>query len=294
VVLVEGETAIDIERASNGRFPADPQRLFDTWDALVEWAVAAAPDGERLALDRLQNPLPAPRQVFGIGANYRDHIAEAGLHSGRADAMDLLPEVPLIFTKFRSSLSGPYDTVPLPSQNVDWEVELVVVMGRRTERVAEQDAWRCVAGLTVGQDVSERALQLAGPAPQFSMGKSFPGFGPMGPVLVTPDALDDPDDLEIGCSVNGRVMQKSRTSDMVFSVSELIAYISTVCPLLPGDVIFTGTPAGVGAFRTPPVFLQPGDTVVSWVNGIGELRNPVAAGPGYPDQPDDRDVGRTA
>jgi len=281
-VLVDGETALDLERASDGRIPADPVELFENWDTLAEWAATAKPDGERLPLDQLQNPVPAPRQVFGIGANYRDHLAEAAHDAGR-DPNQLLPDAPLVFTKFRSSLAGPYDTISLPSRNVDWEVELVVVMGRRAERVAQQDAWRYVAGLTAGQDISERVLQLAGPAPQFSMGKSFPGFGPMGPVLVTPDALDDPNDLEIGCSLNGRVMQKARTSDMVFSVAELIESISAVCPMLPGDAIFTGTPAGVGAFRNPPVFLKPGDTLVSWVQGIGELRNTVTAGHGYSD-----------
>jgi 2-keto-4-pentenoate hydratase/2-oxohepta-3-ene-1,7-dioic acid hydratase in catechol pathway len=283
-VVVEGETAIDIEQASNRRFPADPERLFDTWDGLVEWAATAEPDGDRLPLDQLQNPVPAPLQVFGVGANYGEHLAEAASHLDQSATDNAaVPEVPLIFTKFRSSLSGPYDPIPLPTRNVDWEVELVVVMGRRAERVAEQDAWRYVAGLTVGQDISERVLQLAGLAPQFSMGKSFPGFGPMGPLLVTPDEVDDPDDLEIGCTVNGLVMQKSRTSEMILSVPELIARISAVCPMLPGDVIFTGTPAGVGAFRNPSIFLQPGDTLVSWINGIGELRNPVTAGSGYSD-----------
>jgi 2-keto-4-pentenoate hydratase/2-oxohepta-3-ene-1,7-dioic acid hydratase in catechol pathway len=281
--LINGDTAVDLERASSGRFPADPTQLFDTWDALVEWANTAEPGGEPVPLDQLQNPVPAPRQVFGIGANYRDHITEAANHAGGRDPNELIPDAPLIFTKFRSSLAGPHDSIPLPTRNVDWEVELVVVMGRGAERVTEQDAWRYVAGLTVGQDISERVLQMAGPAPQFSMGKSFPGFGPMGPVLATPDAFTDANDLGIGCSLNGRVMQKSRTSDMVFSVAKLIASISAVCPMLPGDVIFTGTPAGVGGFRNPPVFLKPGDRLVSWVQGIGELRNTVIAGPGYSD-----------
>jgi 2-keto-4-pentenoate hydratase/2-oxohepta-3-ene-1,7-dioic acid hydratase in catechol pathway len=281
LVLLNGDTAVDVERASQGRFPANPTQLFDTWDALVEWVNTAEPDGEPVPIDQLQNPVPAPSQVFGIGANYRDHIAEAAKQAGGRDPKDLIPDAPLIFTKFRSSLAGPHDSIPLPTRNVDWEVELVVVMGRRAQRVTEQDAWRYVAGLTVGQDISERVLQLAGPAPQFSMGKSFPGFGPMGPALATPDDFTDPNDLEIGCSLNGRVMQKSRTSDMVFSVAKLIANISAVCPMLPGDVIFTGTPAGVGAFRSPPVFLKPGDTLVSWVQGIGELHNTVIAGPGY-------------
>jgi 2-keto-4-pentenoate hydratase/2-oxohepta-3-ene-1,7-dioic acid hydratase in catechol pathway len=282
LVLVDGETAIDVEQASNGRFGSDPARLFDAWDQLVDWAASTEPDGERLYADLLQNPVPAPRQVFAVGANYRDHVAEAARGGGHAgDIDDLLPTAPLIFTKFPACLAGPYDAIPLPSTNVDWEAELVVVMGRRAERVSEQDAWRHVAGLTVGQDISERVLQMAGPAPQFSMSKSFPGFGPMGPALVTPDALDDPDDLEIGCTLNGRVMQKGRTSDMIFSVAELVARISAVCPLLPGDVIFTGTTAGVGAFRNPPLYLRPGDSLVTWVKGIGELHNPVTAGHGY-------------
>jgi 2-keto-4-pentenoate hydratase/2-oxohepta-3-ene-1,7-dioic acid hydratase in catechol pathway len=284
LVLVDGEAAIDVEQASNGRFGADPAHLFDAWDQLVDWAAGTKPDGERLYADLLQNPVPAPRQVFAVGANYRDHVAEAARGSGRdGDIDDLLPKAPLIFTKFPACLAGPYDAIPLPSKNVDWEAELVVVMGRRAERVSEQDAWRHVAGLTVGQDISERVLQMAGAAPQFSMSKSFPSFGPMGPVLVTPDALDDPDDLEIGCTLNGRVMQKGRTSDMVFSVAELVAHISAVCPLLPGDVIFTGTPAGVGAFRNPPLFLKPGDSLVTWVKGIGDLHNSVTAGHGYID-----------
>ncbi|MFF3466601.1 fumarylacetoacetate hydrolase family protein [Streptomyces sp. NPDC001984] len=282
LVLIDKDTAVDLEQASKGRFPADPERVFDTWDALVEWAVTHTWDEEqeRLPLDGLENPVPAPRQVFGIGANYRDHLEEAARAQGHQGEVPV-PETPLIFTKFRSSLAGPHDPIPLPTRNVDREVELVVVIGRPAERVAEKDAWSHVAALTVGQDISERVMQLAGIAPQFSMGKSFPGFGPMGPVLVTPDEFDDPDDLEIGCSLGGQVMQTGRTRDLIFSVPEVIAHISGVCPLLPGDVIFTGTPAGVGVFRRPPVFLQPGDTLVTWVKGLGELHNPVTAGPGY-------------
>jgi 2-keto-4-pentenoate hydratase/2-oxohepta-3-ene-1,7-dioic acid hydratase in catechol pathway len=284
LVLVDGSSAVDIEKASNGRFPADPAQLFDHWDPLVEWAATAEADGERVPLDGLQNPVPAPRQVFGIGANYLDHVTEAAAARGyTGDVKAMLPKDPMIFTKFRSSLSGPYDAIPVPSGNVDWEVELVVVIGRYGERVAEKDAWNHVAALTVGQDISERVIQLAGPAPQLSMGKSFPGFAPLGPVLVTPDAFDDPDDLELGCSVNGEIVQQGSTAGMIVPVAELVAYLSTICPLLPGDLIFTGTGAGVGLFRTPPVFLKPGDQLVSWINGIGELHNPVTAGHGYSD-----------
>src|SRR5882757_2773235 len=286
LVLVDGSSAVDIERASKGRFAADPAQLFesfDDWDSLADWAGTAEPDGQRLPLDGLRNPVPAPRQVFGIGANYLDHVEEAAAARGlTGDVTAMLPKDPMIFTKFRTSLSGPYDPIPLPSGNVDWEVELVVVIGRYGERVAEKNAWDHVAALTVGQDVSERVIQLAGPAPQLSMGKSFPGFAPLGPVLVTPDEFENPDDLELGCSLNGEVVQDGRTSGMIFPVGELIAYLSTITPLLPGDLIFTGTGAGVGLFRKPPVFLKPGDTLVSWVKGIGELRNPVTAGHGYP------------
>jgi 2-keto-4-pentenoate hydratase/2-oxohepta-3-ene-1,7-dioic acid hydratase in catechol pathway len=182
------------------------------------------------------------------------------------------PDKPATFTKFPTCITGPCADIELPPGAVDWEVELVVVIGVRAHRVAEDQAWRHVAGLTVGQDLSERLLQWSAGG-QFSLGKSFPGFGPMGPCLVTPEGLANPDDLAIGCTVNGEVVQKSRTSDMVFSVARLIAELSAVLPLLPGDVIFTGTPAGIGATRKPPRFLQPGDTLVSAIEGLGELRN---------------------
>jgi 2-keto-4-pentenoate hydratase/2-oxohepta-3-ene-1,7-dioic acid hydratase in catechol pathway len=135
-----------------------------------------------------------------------------------------------------------------------------------------------VAGLTVGQDLSERRLQLAGPAPQFSLAKSYPGFSPLGPELVTPEEFTDPDDLELGCMLeDGEVLQKSRTSSMVFDVPALIAHLSAVCPLLPGDLIFTGTPAGVGMGRNPRRFLSPGDVLVTWLEGAGSLRTPLRA-----------------
>jgi 2-keto-4-pentenoate hydratase/2-oxohepta-3-ene-1,7-dioic acid hydratase in catechol pathway len=184
-------------------------------------------------------------------------------------------------TKFRSSLVGPGATVELPSDQVDWEVELVVAIGRWSERVPEEKAWTHVAGLMVGQDLSERSVELTGPAPQFSLGKSYPGFGPTGPWLLTPDELASPDDLALSCEVDGVVMQESRTSQMIFSVPELIARISAVCPLMPGDLIFTGTPSGVGMGRRPQVFLTPGSVLTSTVEGIGRLRNTLVAGDGY-------------
>jgi 2-keto-4-pentenoate hydratase/2-oxohepta-3-ene-1,7-dioic acid hydratase in catechol pathway len=203
--------------------------------------------------------------VFAIGLNYRDHALESNL---------AVPDTfPPVFTKFRTALSGPITTVVLPpGGNVDWEVELVVVIGRRAERVAAADAWSHVAGLTAGQDISERITQLAGPAPQFSLGKSFPGFAPIGPWVVTVDEFGDPDDIELQCAIGEEILQKGRTSGFLFGVPALIEGLSRVTPLLPGDIIFCGTPAGVGIGRDPQRFLQPGDVLVSQVSGIGELR----------------------
>jgi 2-keto-4-pentenoate hydratase/2-oxohepta-3-ene-1,7-dioic acid hydratase in catechol pathway len=183
-----------------------------------------------------------------------------------------VPEVPATFTKFPTSLSGPFDDIEIVGDTVDWEVELVAVLGRRADRVSEADAWSHVAGLTVGQDISDRSLQFAAGS-QFSLGKSRRGFGPMGPWLVTLDEFDDPNDLALGCSVDGEVVQDARSDDLIFSVPRIIAELSSVLPLLPGDVIFTGTPSGVGMARKPPRALAPGNVVETWIEGIGQMRN---------------------
>ncbi|MFE6888000.1 fumarylacetoacetate hydrolase family protein [Streptomyces sp. NPDC057694] len=269
-LIVDGK-AIDVEQASNGGFSADPQAVYERWDVFRTWAAAAdLSAGAAFDPADLGSPAPAPRQTLAIGLNYRDHAAESGFAA---------PEgLPPVFTKFASSITGPVTEVKLPGGgHTDWEVELVAVIGRRAEGVAEADAWDHVAGLAVGQDISERVSQLAGPAPQFSLGKSYPGFAPVGPWLVTPDEFDDPDDLELRCTVNGEEVQKGRTRDLIFSVPALIARLSAVLPLLPGDVIFTGTPAGVGLGRNPQRFLAAGDELVSTVEGIGELRQTFTA-----------------
>jgi 2-keto-4-pentenoate hydratase/2-oxohepta-3-ene-1,7-dioic acid hydratase in catechol pathway len=256
----------DVERASDGLFAADPQAVFERWDEFRAWAELADADAAPSVTnaDALGAPAPRPRQVFAIGLNYRQHAAESG-HA--------VPEQPPVFTKYPCSLTGPSGDIALPDGQVDWEVELVVVIGRRAHQVAAEDGWSYVAGLTVGQDISERVRQLAGPVPQFSLAKSFPGFGPVGPELVTPDEFADPDDLELGCLVNGEVVQKGRTSDLIFPVPDLIARLSAVVTLLPGDVVFTGTPAGVGLGRTPQRFLAPGDKLTSYIEGIGVMRH---------------------
>jgi 2,4-didehydro-3-deoxy-L-rhamnonate hydrolase len=271
LILLTARGGIDVEKASDGRFGPDPETAFARWSEFRAWAemAGAAASAAPVREGDLGSPAPRPAQVFGIGLNYRDHAAEAGLP---------LPDRPATFTKFPTCITGPYADVELPSGSVDWEVELVVVIGARAYRVGEDAAWSHVAGLAVGQDFSERVVQWAAGG-QFSLGKSFPGFGPIGPSLVTPDELPSPDDLEIRCTLNGEVVQQSRTSGMVFGVARLVAELSAVLPLLPGDVIFTGTPAGIGATRKPPRFLQPGDVVESAIEGIGTLRNRCVAKP---------------
>jgi 2-keto-4-pentenoate hydratase/2-oxohepta-3-ene-1,7-dioic acid hydratase in catechol pathway len=262
VLVLDGSVA-DVHEASGGRFGPDPMSVYEDWPAFASFAADVPSGTAPLDEAALRCPVPAPRQVFAIGLNYRSHAEESGM---------AVPDVPATFTKFPASLAGPFDDVELGAAGVDWEVELVAVIGTRADGVAEADAWSHVAGLTVGQDISDRALQFAAGG-QFSLGKSRRGYGPMGPWLVTLDEVPDPDDLALGCSVDGETVQDARTSDLIFGVPRLIAELSAVVPLLPGDVLFTGTPAGVGATRRPPRFLRPGSLLESWVEGIGTIRN---------------------
>ena len=242
--LVVGGGVVDLGAAG---FPADPMECIRRWGELAAWSNMnpPAPTGP-LVEARLTCPVPRPSQVFAIGLNYRAHAEETG---------GTIPTLPLTFTKFPSCLAGPRDDIPLVPGSVDWEVELVLVVG---------------AGCTVGQDVSERELQRAGKPPQFSLAKSHRGFGPIGP-WVTDEV--DPSDLAISCSLNGELVQASRTSDMVFGPSELLAYLGGICELRPGDLVFTGTPSGVGLGRTPPRFLQRGDMLVSTIEHVGTMVN---------------------
>jgi 2,4-didehydro-3-deoxy-L-rhamnonate hydrolase len=266
--LVLGDEIADIATASHGRFGPDPMRLYDEWDAFRDFAPTVTVGTGPLIEADLRNPVPRPRQVFAIGLNYRSHAEESGM---------ALPEVPIVFTKFPASLAGPYDDIEVIGDTTDWEVELVVVIGRTADRVDEADAWTHVAGLTIGQDISDRHLQFAAGS-QFSLGKSRRSYGPIGPWVVTPDDLDNPNDLALGCSVDGEKLQDARTSDLIFSVPRLVAELSAVLPLLTGDVIFTGTPGGVGVARKPPRFLQPGNTLETWIEGIGTIRNRIVTG----------------
>lgn len=264
LVIEDGGRYVDVERASGGRFPADPMAVYGVWEEFSAWAASANladADGIDVAGADLDCPVPRPRQIFAIGLNYKDHAAESNMD---------LPDDPVVFTKFSSSLAGPGDTVTLPTDGIDWEVELTLVIGKEAHGVRREDAWGTVAGLTIGQDLSNRAVQFRGPAPQFSMGKSFPGFTPVGPVVVTPDEMPNRDDLALSCELNGETLQDGRTGDLIFDVPELIARLTEIVTLYPGDLILTGTPAGVGFGRKPPRFLVPG-VLTSRIEGIGEL-----------------------
>ena len=271
-VLATAGGLVDVDRASSGRFGPDPMAVLRDWTAFAEWARGQHDlDGGRdvpAALDAaaatLGTPVPRPAKVFGIGMNYRAHAQEAGLD---------IPAQPVVFTKFPNCLVGPRADVELSSDYVDWEVELVVVIGRGGRRIPAAQALDHVAGYCAGQDISDRMLQFADKPPQFSMGKSIDTFGPIGPALVTLDAFADPDDLALTCDVGGERMQDARTGDLIFTVSELIAFLSGLCTLEPGDLIFTGTPSGVGSTRTPRRYLKAGEEIVSTIEGIGRLVN---------------------
>lgn len=279
VVLAHGEKPIDVYEASRGEFGPEPAAVFERWAMFRAWAEGkygsepVVDEPSWLTDEHVGAPSSHPRQVFAVGLNYAEHALESGYD---------LPSTPVVFTKFPSCIVGPNQELEVPRGHVDWEVELVAVIGTHAYRIDEQQAWAVVAGLTVGQDLSERIMQRSGPAPQFGLAKSFAGFGPTGPVLVTPDEFENADDLEIQCSLTGEEMQRDRTSGMVFAVPSLVAWLSHITPLFPGDLIFTGTPSGIGMSRTPARFLQPGDELVSRIGGIGTMRQRIV---GHYDSP---------
>lgn len=261
------DKAADVATASAGAFGPDLQGIYDRWEEFVSWAADADLVAD-VVLDRtrLGSPSPRPSQVVAIGLNYADHAAETGFEPPT--------DLPPVFTKFASSITGPYGEVSLPEGgHTDWEVEVVAVIGKQAHRVSAEEAWDHVAGLSVGQDLSERILQFVGQAPQFGFAKSYPGFAPIGPWLVTLDEIPDRDDLALGCAIDGQVVQDGRTSKLIFSIPRTIAKLSEVITLRPGDVIFTGTPDGVGLGMQPQRFLQPGETLRTWVEGIGEMEH---------------------
>jgi 2-keto-4-pentenoate hydratase/2-oxohepta-3-ene-1,7-dioic acid hydratase in catechol pathway len=199
-----------------------------------------------------------------VGLNYKKHAEEMA---------SPIPTTPLTFAKFQSSINTPCGDVHLVGATCDYESELVIVIGTGGVNIAQADAWQHIAGITAGQDVSDRTLQYSGVPPQFSLGKSRAGFTPMGPWVTDMHDNSSRDNLRLTCSVNGEIRQDTKTSDMIFDVSQIISYLSGICELFPGDAIFTGTTAGVGHGHKPPVYLKRGDIIETTLEGVGVIRN---------------------
>jgi 2-keto-4-pentenoate hydratase/2-oxohepta-3-ene-1,7-dioic acid hydratase in catechol pathway len=255
---LEGDTVVDAGLAGPEGFVPSAA----AWRQLA----AAAGDSHPLASVRLLAPV-VPSKIVAIGLNYRAHAIESGIP---------IPEVPVVFAMWPSSLCGPHDEIVIPREETrpDYEGEVAVVIGTAGYRISSADAWSHVGAVTALDDVSGRRAQLDTPLAQFTLGKSFDTFTPLGPSLVTTDGFD-PTDISVRTTVSGELMQDSNTSDLIFSIAEIIEYVSRGMTLEPGDVIATGTPGGVGQSRTPPRFLVDGDLVEIEVGGVGVLRNPV-------------------
>jgi 2-keto-4-pentenoate hydratase/2-oxohepta-3-ene-1,7-dioic acid hydratase in catechol pathway len=272
VAGVRGKHYVDLNEADRG-VPHCIKALLAQGPGAMARASAALAKGAPIepASVRLLPPVPSPEKIICVGLNYADHARESGMQP---------PSEPLIFSKFSTAARAHGDPIELPSASsqVDYEAELVVVIGVGGRHIRRDDAVAHIAGYCCGNDVSARDWQKHKPGGQWLLGKSFDSFAPFGPALVTTDEVPDPGNLRIQLRLSGRVMQDSSTRNLIFSIPELVAYVSGVCTLAPGDILFTGTPPGVGMARTPPVWLQPGDVVEVEIEKIGLLRNPCTRG----------------
>ena len=262
--LIRENSFFDLETVSDGAVSADPMEALTTPEALHDLSAnletfTASGNVDDVVLGA---PVPRPTNSFGIGLNYQTHVDEAAMET---------PDVPMVFAKLPSCITGPTSDVQMRSGECDYEGELVVVIGPGGKDILEDQAWGHVIGLTVGQDFSDRGAQFMNTPAQFTLGKSMDSFGPTGPILVSTDSFPDPADVEIRTWVNGELRQQDRTSSLIFSIPKLIAFISRFVTLTTGDLIFTGTPEGVG-FRNG-VFLTDGDVVRTSIEGIGTLEN---------------------
>jgi len=257
-VRIDEDTAVELSGATDVGALLDEPR----WR---ERAQTAEGPRRRAAEVDYAPVVPRPSKVICAGLNYRSHIAEMGLE---------MPTHPTLFAKFAETLLGPYDALELPaaSDQVDWEVELGVVVGRPVRHADEAEAEAAIAGYVVANDISMRDWQTR--TSEWLQGKAFEASTPVGPWLVTPDEVDGARDLAIWCEVDGRTMQRSRTSDLLFRPAALVAYVSQFVTLRPGDLILTGTPGGVGLAQDPPIFLRSGQVVRVGIEGLGEMRTP--------------------
>jgi 2-keto-4-pentenoate hydratase/2-oxohepta-3-ene-1,7-dioic acid hydratase in catechol pathway len=270
-VLV-GDQFIDLI-AADQRFPSSVRLILGDHrllSAAQEIATITGANGVSAASAKLHAPIHDPQKIVCVGLNYRDHALESKMP---------IPKEPVLFSKFPSALIGHDESIVVPkvSSKVDYEAELVVVVGKRGRAIPESAAMEYVAGYTVGHDVSARDWQLEKDGKQWMVGKTFDTFAPVGPTLVTRDEIPDPHRLGIRLRLNGRTMQNSNTHQMIFSVAQLIAYVSLVFTIEPGDLIFTGTPPGIGHALNPPVYLRGGETTEVEIDSLGTLRNPVVA-----------------
>jgi 2-keto-4-pentenoate hydratase/2-oxohepta-3-ene-1,7-dioic acid hydratase in catechol pathway len=263
-VLVDGDNYHDLEALSGGAVPSDPAAAIAKHDLLHDLqkkTAGRAPEG-KVDPAKLGAPSPSPEKVFGIGLNYRTHAAESGME---------VPDNPVVFAKFSSCITAPNATIELRSEIVDYEAEIVVIIGKSGKDIAKADAWNHVFAVTAGQDVSDRAVQMASKPPHFDLGKSFDTFGPIGPVAVSPDSFANRDAIGVKCLVNGEERQNDTSANLIFDIPFLIEYLSHITTLKTGDVIFTGTPAGVGMMQKK--LLHDGDTVTTIVEGVGTMVN---------------------
>ena len=263
-VLVNGDHYFDLAKISEGNVSSDPSQVVNSLGAISKLYKQIDQFDASGSLKDVQMgpPVTGSRNCFAVGLNYRNHAEESGME---------IPPFPMIFTKHTSCINGPFDNIEMRSDIVDYEAELVVVIGKQGKNISNDEAWNHVAGLTVGQDISDRSVQFHSTPPQFNLGKSFDTFGPIGPILVSPDQFEDKSSLNLECSVNGELRQKDNTNDLIFDIPYIISYVSEFITLEPGDLIFTGTPAGVGA--TQGKLLKDGDILSTTIEGIGSMEN---------------------
>tara|TARA_B100000989_G_scaffold4137_1_gene2906 strand:+ start:751 stop:1650 length:900 start_codon:yes stop_codon:yes gene_type:complete len=263
-VLIKDDHYYDVASLSEGAISSDSvealkfqTELSDLYETLSEENASG-----NLSEVELGNPVPKSPNCYAVGLNYRKHAEESGMD---------IPEVPMIFTKHTSCFVGPKANVEMRSDYVDWEVELVAVIGKEGKNISKENALDHVAGLCVGQDISDRPAQFATTPAMFNLGKSFDTYGPMGPALVSLDLLENCESLDIECKLNGETVQKSNTSDLIFNISSIISYLSEIVSLNVGDTIWTGTPSGVGIASGK--FLKDGDVLTSSIEGLGSMEN---------------------
>jgi 2-keto-4-pentenoate hydratase/2-oxohepta-3-ene-1,7-dioic acid hydratase in catechol pathway len=263
VLLDEGSLIIDLTTAGF------PDVLSVITAGFADLAKGGAYRSYPLASVRLHAPLTNPPRIFCIGLNYRDHAIESGME---------IPKFPVVFFKMIPSIVGPGEAIVLPAitKEPDYEAEFAFVIGKGGFNIQSSDAMSHVYGYTIINDVSARDIQFS--TSQWSLSKSLPTFCPMGPAIVTTDEIADPHALDVQLAIDGEVLQHSTTAELIFKIPALIEYISSITPLLPGDIVSTGTPYGVGLGRNPKRWLKPGETVTITIEGLGELSNPVVAG----------------